>query len=34
MIHASNPHDGVVVNKVDSWGSYTGVHIVSVRRLS
>ena len=34
MIHASNPHDGVVVNKVDNWGSYTGVHIVSVRRLS
>ena len=34
MIHASNPRDGVVVNKVDNWGSYTGVHIVSVRRLS
>lgn len=34
MIHASNPKDGVVVNKVANWGSYTGVHIVSVRRLS
>ena len=34
MVHASNPKDGVIVNKVENWGSYTGVHIVSVRRLS
>ena len=34
MIHASNPKQGVVINSVANWGTYTGVHIVSVRRLS
>ena len=33
MIHAANPSDGVLVNKVAGWGDYTFVHIVSVRRL-
>lgn len=33
MIHAANPAEGVVVNKVSGWGAYNGVHIVSVRRL-
>lgn len=33
MIHAANPNDGVIVNKVAGWGDYTNVHIVSVRRL-
>lgn len=34
MVHAANPSEGVVVNKVDNWGYYSGVHVVSVRRLS
>lgn len=34
MIHAANPYEGVVVNRVLGWGDYTGVHIVSVRRLA
>lgn len=34
MIHAANPSEGVVVNQVSNWGTWTGVHIVSVRRLS
>ncbi len=33
MIHAANPSEGVVINRVNGWGNYTGVHIVSVRRL-
>lgn len=33
MIHAATPAEGVVVNKVAGWGAYSGVHIVSVRRL-
>ncbi len=33
MIHAANPNEGVVVNKVNNWGSWTGVSIISVRRL-
>lgn len=33
MIHAASPAEGVVVNKVAGWGTYSGVHIVSVRRL-
>lgn len=34
MIHSANPYEGVVVNRVAGWGDYTGVHIVSVRRLA
>lgn len=33
MIHAATPTEGVIINKVSGWGNYTGVHIVSVRRL-
>lgn len=33
MIHAATPNDGVIINKVAGWGNYSGVHIVSVRRL-
>ena len=33
MVHAANPNDGVLVNKVAGWGDYTYVHIVSIRRL-
>ena len=33
MIHAATPSEGVVINKVAGWGNYSGVHIVSVRRL-
>lgn len=34
MVHSANPYEGVVVNRVAGWGDYTGVHIVSVRRLA
>lgn len=34
MIHAANPLEGVVVNQISNWGTLTGVHIVSIRRLS
>ena len=34
MIHAANPSEGVVVNQVNNWGTWTGVYVVSVRRLS
>ena len=33
MIHAATPSEGVIVSKVAGWGTYSGVHIVSVRRL-
>ena len=33
MIHAATPKDGVIINKVSGWGNYSGVHIVSVRRV-
>ncbi len=33
MIHAATPAEGVVVNQVAGWGAYSGVHIVSVRRM-
>lgn len=33
MIHAATPKEGVIINKVAGWGNYSGVHIVSVRRL-
>lgn len=33
MIHAANPKQGVVIDKVNGWGDYNGVYILSVRRL-
>lgn len=33
MIHAANPNDGVIVNDVATWGKWTGVRLISVRRL-
>ena len=33
MIHAATPKDGVIINKVAGWGNYSGVHIVSIRRV-
>ena len=34
MIHAATPADGVIINRVAGWGNYSGVHIVSVRRVN
>ena len=34
MIHAANPNEGVVIIKIQGWGHFNNVHIVSVRRLS
>lgn len=33
MVHASNPVQGVVVDKVNNWGQWSNVYIVSIRRL-
>lgn len=33
MVHAANPDEGVIVNRIDNWGTWSGVHVVSVRRI-
>lgn len=33
MIHAANPNEGVVINRVDNWGVWSGVSVISVRRI-
>lgn len=33
MIHAANPMQGVVIDNIYTWGNWTGVYILSIRRV-